>query len=392
MTPPTLFESLFQFATVLGPLLPYIGTSVGTLGLASFAQAVPRLGPLRAVWIASRSRFLQSQPIQSVRDKELQLLRKDIAEKNWGQKYIIVSGEKGVGKSCLIDTAVYKTCGIIRIKAQPGEKEKEIIENALRGLTGLRTAFWDPISNSRRVIFWYKLITLGKTPIVVISVTERKKEGEYAGVAGAVRTLTDDLHLRVIVDSSPNSLADNVTCTKRQMIYPIDAMTREMIWSLPQFTHLFAVTKRNCVDDILWGVFGGNPASYDKFWGDLKKRLDVEPNLPLEREIIGKLLGNDVSAAIDLVRTAKKAHTDMKSIIELFDKEKSEVADQILEERGLQQPTPDKVFRKICREVNGENVFFLVPSDGAVRIVLCHSLKRGPTTVDALVDLQKWIF
>ncbi|KAI9341955.1 hypothetical protein BDR26DRAFT_836684 [Obelidium mucronatum] len=372
---PFLIEVVSQAVTGIAPLLPYVGASVGVIGAASFAQVVPRIGPVRAGWVAVRSRFLQSRPIQSVRTTELNLLRKDISRKTWGQKYIVVTGEKGVGKSCLIDSAVYKTCGVIRVTAQPGHSQDKIIESALRGLTGLRSSFWDLMSNSKRVVFWYKVFTFGRTPIVVVSVTERKKDDQCAGVAAAVRTLTDDLHLRVIVDSSPNSIDESVTQTNRGRVRCIDSMDRQMIESLPQFSCLIVVATRNLIGNVLWGVLGGNPSKYQKLWDELEMQLDKEPNLPLERQVIGRLLCDEVSAAIDLVRTAKKNHPHMKKTIELFDQEKNQIEDELLEKKGLQQPAVDKVFRKVER--NG--IYVLIPSSNAVGIVLRYSITRRPS-------------
>ena len=46
--------------------------------------------------------------------------------------------------------------------------------------------------------------------------------------------------LRVIVDSSPNSLPKGILSTKREDVILVEDMTSEQIRSLPQLVHLFA--------------------------------------------------------------------------------------------------------------------------------------------------------
>ena len=62
----------------------------------------------------------------------------------------------------------------------------------------------DLIKSAPRVIFWYRLCTLGRSPIVVINATQGEAGQNYAGLTGAVGTLVDKYKLRVVVDGSPN--------------------------------------------------------------------------------------------------------------------------------------------------------------------------------------------
>jgi hypothetical protein len=54
----------------------------------------------RAVWIALRSRFA-FKPVPE--PLHFALLERRIADKDFGQSYLVVDGEKGVGKTCLLE-------------------------------------------------------------------------------------------------------------------------------------------------------------------------------------------------------------------------------------------------------------------------------------------------
>ncbi|KAI9352817.1 hypothetical protein BDR26DRAFT_205392 [Obelidium mucronatum] len=218
--------------------------------------------------------------------------------------------------------------------------------------------------------------------IVVIALSERMAGQDYAGITLAVRALTDNHKVRVIVGASPNSSNETLTRTERAIILNVEPMPQEVISVISQFSELFSITKKNNFDGILFGVLGGNPAKYIRLWENFKGTPKKGSE---DSEIIGKLLCEEIYAAVDLVGTAMKAHPQMKNIIELFDKEKGEIADRLLAKDGLQQPTLDKVFRKVKRN----NIPVLIPSSNGVGIVLCHGLERQPTLNELKSILNK---
>ena len=68
--------------------------------IASAAGLLPRIGPGRAVMIYIRSRFASRPKSESVRAQEIELLKNEILLKDFGQSYLVVTGERGVGKTC----------------------------------------------------------------------------------------------------------------------------------------------------------------------------------------------------------------------------------------------------------------------------------------------------
>jgi Cdc6-like AAA superfamily ATPase len=99
------FDETFSIVKEFLPLLTAGGAVVSAIGL------IPRIGPGRAVWIALRSRFAFKPVPESLRLAEIKLLKSEIADKDFGQGYLVVTGEKGVGKTCLLNTVTSKTPG-----------------------------------------------------------------------------------------------------------------------------------------------------------------------------------------------------------------------------------------------------------------------------------------
>lgn len=236
----------------------------------------------------------------------------------------------------------------------------------------------DPLKTAPRVIFWHRFFTLGRSPIVVLEASERKLGQEYADLTGAVRTLVEKYKLRVIADGSPNSLDLR---TKRQRVFDIKPMTREMIWQLDQLQGFFEYVQKAGLDDTVFAVLGGNPADYEELWDNAEADFQDGQDA---RQVIGTHLCAQISAAIKLVKDSKTKTNDMEDIIKLFDKDKNCILSDTLTVKKLQRPTPDKVFL----EVEHDGVFALVPASNAIGIVLRHGLTREPT-LDELEELVK---
>ena len=368
-------DEVFSVFKEFLPLIAAGGTVVSAVGL------VPRIGPGRAVWIALRSRFAFRPNPESLRFAEIKLLRSMLADKDFGQGYLVVTGEKGVGKTCLLNTVTCKTAGVIKVKAQPQHSEDTIIKNTLQELANPPFKFMNPLKSAPRVIFWYRLFTLGRSPMVVINAAERKVGQDYAGLTGAVRTLVDDYKLRVVVDGSPNSLDETLLRTKRQSVFDIKPMTKEVVWQIGQLQDLFKYAKEAGLEDSMFAVLGGIPADYEEIWRNSKFDLQAGRDA---REVIGTHLCASISAAIGLVNeSCGNDNTATAKLMKLF-QETSIFTKSTLVTNKLQRPTPDKVFR----EVERDGVSVLTPASNAIGIVLQHSLSKKPT-LDKLEELLK---
>ena len=369
---PSTSDELLSFVKEHSPLLTAGTAIVSAVGL------LPRFGPGLAAWLALRSRFARKPLPQSIRSAEIKFLKDRLAEKKSGQSYLVVTGEKGVGKSCLVSTVTSKMPGVIKIIAAPGYSYDDILEKTRNALTAPPFEM-RPMTTATRVLFWYRLFTLGRSPIVVINAVERKAGDEYASLAGAVRTLVEVYKLHVIVDGSPNSLDETLLRTKRQRVLEVNPMTKELIWQLDQLQELFKYVKESRLEDTVFAVLGGNPADYVELWDSVETELQKTGQDP--RQVIGAHLRAQVSAAIKLVKDAQ----DMEEIIKLFDKDKNCILSHLVNAKKLKRPTLDKVFR----EVKQGRVFVLIPASNAIGIVLRHEITEEPSLYE-LEELVKF--
>jgi hypothetical protein len=85
----------------------------------------------------------------------------------------------------------------IVLKTKSGADKNLIIDQVLREeITGIGVEFFKPVDSARRILFFYSLL-FKLPPTVVIRVPERLSGHQYADVPSAVRSLADDIGLRV---------------------------------------------------------------------------------------------------------------------------------------------------------------------------------------------------
>lgn len=233
---------------------------------------------------------------ESLRLAEINLLKSTIAEKDFRQSYLVVIGEMGVEKTCLLNTATSKMPGVINVEARPKHSQDDIIKNTLTQLENHLFNLVFPFHSAKRVVFWYRLFTFGRSPIIVINATEREAYEGYASLTGAVRTLIDVYKLRVVVDGSPNSLNESLLQTMREFVVHINPKSREIIWKMKQVKDLFKYIKEAGLDDIVFAVLGGIPLEY--FWYSNKLDLQDGHN---PRQVIGSHLCAEIYDANKII-------------------------------------------------------------------------------------------
>ena len=131
---------------------------------------------------------------------------------------------------------------------------------AMQEIANIRSPFFNISANARRVLWSYSF--LGRSPIVVIRVSERQREEPYAQITAAVRGLADDFGLRVIVDGCPNSIPTEIKATGRQLNMHVMPMERDQIAEIPEFSKLIKFLRKHSLDDGVWDVLGGSPQRY----------------------------------------------------------------------------------------------------------------------------------
>jgi hypothetical protein len=325
---------------------------------------VPRVGPGRALMLAARS-WVRHADIVSQRDDDTHMLHRML--QNLGKnQYIVVTGQKGVGKSVVVNTATQRTCGVVNVTVAPGTLRDVIVMKALSEITNSRVGFVDPRPSVRRVLWWYGWFL--PRPIVVLRAGERMDSQMYADIPGAARELAG-YGLRVLIDGSTNSLPSEVLATKRQCVLELEPMQRNTLLSIPEYKSLLHLMREEGLEDVAWQVLGGVPADYDEIVTQLKSN---EP--AAYRRIIIKYLRDEISKAISCRGRMLAAHPVIKEVLNIF-KTKSEIPEELLAEMGIVNPLPNKVLRVVLRD----DFFMLVPADAAMALVLRFSLSKTPS-------------
>ncbi len=95
-----------------------LGVGAGSLLVVSSYVAAFLLsrghGLVRALSVGFKSYFKTSHPL-SIRASEVKLLSDSLLTMEEGSFYIVVTGRKGNGKTCLIDTALNRHLGVVKI-------------------------------------------------------------------------------------------------------------------------------------------------------------------------------------------------------------------------------------------------------------------------------------
>jgi len=280
--------------------------------------------------------------------------------------YILVTGGKGLGKSCLIQTTLHRKFGVIFTSTQSGQSKEDIVKKVQVEITNIRNNLWDLTSNTKRVLFFYKLI-FRSSPIVVISVPERSGGRDYADVTSATRELTDKFGLRVIIDGSPNSIPPDLKATGREIVMDIDRMSRDIVEKIPEFEDLISFLKKHHLDDGVWEVFGGNPLHYMQLKG-IKAEFSDSQTDSIVNEIKDYALRHLMKALDEQI---VKSSPNTKAILNLFrEKKATKIPKMELEAVGLQLDYPNKVFR----EVYEKDGIFVTFSSPAIRLIVSNGI------------------
>ena len=369
-------ETLQSLASTSGLLETFASVAV-LLIPAAVMGVVPKAGPGRALMLAARSLVRRADVVSRKEDASSLKLRSMLRHLG-EQQYIVVTGQKGVGKSLLVNSVTQRTCGVVSVTVAPGTSERDIIEDALSAVANLspRVSFNDPLASVRRVLWWYGWFL--PRPIVVLRAGERKEGEAFAGFPCAVRVLAE-YGLRIVVDGSTYSLPNELFATKRQSVLELEPMPRNTLRSIPEYADLFSTLRKENLEDVAWLVLGGVPAQYEGL-----RHLLIASNVPADhrRAVIVKYLRDEISNAIDRRDTMFAAHPAMEAIVELF-KVQNEVPESELFEKGIVQPSPNKVLHHVLRD----SVSKLVPTDAAMALVLRHDYKRTPP-IEELMKLR----
>ena len=355
------------------------GLAAALTGTMTIFGVNPVLGPGRALRLGLSSWIARREGPPSLRQDEVTKLRNWLSIREDCRDYYVITGEKGVGKSCMLKTALHRIPGVVSVTARAGQSDEEICTNVLKSI-GKRTpySFGDPILAAQRTIACYRFM-FRCSPIVVLNAAERGPGLPPANIAGAVRDLLDKYKLRVIVDSSPNTLDIGVLRTGRESVLQLERMSKEQIFSIEEFADIFNTPETAKWKEAAWKVIGGNPLKYVKLSEKIRDNSNVDRG-----EVIADFLSETILEAVDIVIAAKNNKNDMDEILEKLKQANFELKPEDIQH--LTRSDPDKVLRTVS---NKDRILVLVPSSHAIDLVLRHDLKGKPSIAELLSLLNQ---
>lgn len=232
----------------------------------------------------------------------------------------------------------------------------------------------------KRVLDWFKLLGW-ELPVVVVHVSDRMAGDAYASVPAAVRALTEDYGVKVVVDTRPHASPPELFLSNREIVLNVEPMTREILRSVPEFDETFAFLKENKLDDAVWKVVGGNP---ELFYYGINLKLDTknkgkEENIAAVKSTLGNILmhshyhafcgcGNNTTA---LVKHWMNNNWSNKKAVSMTD----------VEAAGFTVDLPNNVFR-VIKEKDG--TASVVPKTAAIALQLSENVAFSLDAVDQL--------
>jgi len=139
--------ALLPYAKELLPLFAIAQPVTASMGL------LPKLGPGRAVFLATRSRLRFGPP--TLRHRELAILGQT-RESLLPQQYLVLTGAKGVGKSYLIDAHLSRTAGVAYVDVAPGKQMEDIVKSTWEEVTGSHPTIFPVEPTVKRILFCYR--------------------------------------------------------------------------------------------------------------------------------------------------------------------------------------------------------------------------------------------
>jgi hypothetical protein len=216
----------------------------------------------------------------------------------------------------------------------------------------------------------------------VIRVSERQFGEKYAQVTAAVRELTDNFGLRIIVDGSPKSIPPEILSTLRETVIVVESMSKEEIESIPQFESVVKFLKAHHLDGPVWSVLGGSPAQYVK----LKESIQILPDKP---DAALKQVKDHLEAVLfkALNNVIRKSNANTKEIIKLFKNEKKvKMSMEEFENLGYALDPLNEVFR----EVEREDESYVEPASAALSLIISNDIHGREGVRELLNKLFKW--
>ncbi len=192
-------------------------------------------------------------------------------------------------------------------------------------------------------------------------------------MTSAVINLADLYGLRVVVDSSPNSIPPELLVTKREIVIAVGPMSKEQIESIPEFKGLIGFLKSHNLDEPVYKVFGGSPVDYLNLEETISDNdLALYDTSSIHNlEVVNRVKSRLYNVLMKvLTKNVGSCSTNTQAIIDDFRKAKAiKIPKMDLKARGFVLDYPNKLFR----EVDTVEDSYIDPSSPAISLIITLS-------------------
>jgi hypothetical protein len=263
-------------------------------------------GPLRALWLSNRKPVVERQCIRlDMINRVQETLESHNIRDNI--RFLVIYGEKGIGKSCLINSALQNTPGVIPINISPGLSAHKIIEKVVDDITQSKECYWYKTMYAKKAIFWFRLFNFGNSPIVYLNAMKPKNQLQRpAKIIDAAAYLVAEYGIRVIVEGQPEAFDEYLYFSRRSDIIEVQPMSKEVLRSVPQYRELRQIIKDKNLCCLVDEVFAGVPGKYTA----MIKAIQHPDNSTIKDLVIKTLQGE--------TKNSRPGHEDTKTSLESF--------------------------------------------------------------------------
>jgi hypothetical protein len=253
--------------------------------------------------------------IDSVRTSEVRDIAKALEALEYGkERFILLYGPKGVGKTTALSTGLGKLRGVIHVDVQRKMTASEIINVVHKKIwfyTYAGSMTKEVQVAAQNVINTYNRIW--GPPVVVLDLVNKQESTLGPDALGAARTLSRN-GVKVIIDASEGTLdADSDGFSRARSIY-VDYMDWVQIQKIPEFEQLLRTLEKHQLTAQVQEVIGGCPGQLE----NLQAFLGNETSPEKTKEKIKTFLIHRIGVALKKRIAFTSAAPAVKDVLKLF--------------------------------------------------------------------------
>jgi len=281
-------------------------------------------------------------------------------DKSTSPAVAIVIGREGVGKSTLIETALYRKAGVVELKPYEVVETSDVFcSRAIAGHTVSST--WDAHKAAQRVLRCYSYI-FGHIPTIVFPINVHDN---FEPVRAGIR----NLKVNAIIEMPLRKLLDEPAIYENTELVVIKPLTREELLAMPDFQIMFSQLEETGLKEMCMQILGNNALAEYRWLREMFHR-----QLPYQREIYVKLFMRDkIRTAVNRIYSYRGQKSSV-GLLEFAVSNGGLLPVDVFKSFGHDPRSFEYVFTKTA--IGGEKVY--IPKDRCIDIALKYRLTKTP--------------